>query len=218
MRLCAGIITTVSTIFCLVAGSKALSAKPESGRSILRADDVLDRPYAALIGRAEALGVELVSRGMMDGVTIAADNDSVKINANGTLDIAVWNNATNTACMKVLAKLRRSTNPSGNCLCYNLPSLDVGTGIFEADLRLYRISEPRDAFANVSPQDVQVGVQYNGASVSTVSPAEVMGMGLVQNRTNILTPRADGNKIDLLQTYMFVGQIDKAKLAENMSM
>lgn len=183
--------------------------------TILRADDVLSLPYAS---PAHFPGL-LVRRQDTDATSNAGlDSTAVKLNPNGTLNATAWDMATNAACADALRGLPRSSNPSGNCICYNLPSLDTVTGVFEADLRLYRISDPRDAFAGVAPGDINVGVQYHGASVSPVPMSEIMGMGWVENKTRVMEPRAETREPQLLQTYLFVGQIDKEEMKKNMTM
>ncbi|KAL3960641.1 hypothetical protein ACCO45_005758 [Purpureocillium lilacinum] len=116
--------------------------------TLLRADDVLSLPYeshppSVLLRRT------LLSQDASTSVTSASDNNTTD-NNSGVLTVrainaTAWDAVTDAACVDALAALTRSTNPSGNCLCYNLPSLDTATGVFEADLRLYRISAPRDA-------------------------------------------------------------------------
>ncbi|EFY89644.1 hypothetical protein MAC_04297 [Metarhizium acridum CQMa 102] len=187
-----------------------------SGKTILRADDVLERPFSDIVNAAAA---PMLGRRQGSGVIAAAgDANDIKVNSDGKFNMTAWETATNDACVKALSTLHRSSNPSGNCICYNLPTLDTVTGVFEAELRLYRISEPRDAFANIPPEKIRVGVSYQGASVSPVSANEVMGMGQVDNETRVVAPRESPGGPSLVQSYVFVGQIDKAKIAENMSM
>lgn len=200
---------------CLVSTTFATS-NFISGSSILRADDVLERPFSDILNIAAA--PKLLSRREIISHAADVEDEALKLNSDGTLNMTAWNAATNDACVKALVSLSKSSNPSGNCICYNLPSLDTKTGVFEAELRLYRISEPRDAFAKVSPQDVKVGVQYHGASVSPISANELMGVGNVTSQMHIVQPREVTTTPTLVQSYMFVGQIDKVKMAENMSM
>ncbi|KFG78793.1 hypothetical protein MANI_007396 [Metarhizium anisopliae] len=185
------------------------------GNTILRADDVLERPFSDIVNAAAA---PVLGRRQGSGASAAAgDANAVKVNSDGKFNMTAWGIATNDACIKALTTLHRSSNPSGNCICYNLPTLDTVTGVFEADLRLFRVSEPRDAFANIPPEKIRVGVSYQGASVSPVSADELMGMGQVDNETRVVAPR-DSPGPSLVQSYVFVGQIDKAKMAENMSL
>lgn len=205
-------VALTACLFTNVFASKNFIA----GYSVLRAEDVLARPYSELMGPRASTPL-IVGRGASVVNAAAGPAEGVMLNNNGTLNVTAWNVATNDACIKALQPLSRSTNPSGNCICYNLPSLDTKTGIFEADLRLYRISQPRDNFANIPPENVKVGLEYHGASVSPISANDLMGMGQA-NRTSKLVARDAGSTPRLVQTYMFVGQIDQTKLKDNMSM
>lgn len=214
MRACIKAATTA----CLVGNVLASSNDYISGHVILRADDVLQRPYSAVPNTNGASPSTPVLTGR-DFAVDAATNGAVTADENGAVDITAWNAATDAACIKALSVLPRSSNPSGNCICYNLPSLDMKTGIFEADLRLYRVSDPRDDFASVPPESVKVGLRYSGASVSPISEKELMGMGLLSNQTRKLTGRDNtASSPRLMQNYMFIGQIDAVKLAQNMTM
>lgn len=191
-----------------------------SGSVVLRADDVLSRPYAAIRDISAMPGMGLGRR--EDQKDVNATVGDVQLNPDGTLNVTAWNAATDAACKEHLGIVMRSTNPSGNCICYNLPSLDVKTGVFEADLRLYRVSQPRESFVGVAPGDVQVGVAYSGASVSRLKPESMSGMGMVGDVSRV-TKRVDevadvAGGPTLVQAYMLVGQIDKAKMQDDMSM
>jgi len=124
---------------------------------------------------------------------------------NAPSNLTQWGEVTNEACIAALAKLDVSTNPSGTCVCYNLPALDTNTGVFEADLRLYKISDARDQFSGIAPENIAVGLTYSGASVSQ----ETTSAGLNTRTVGGLRKRSDPQ---LLQTYMFVGQIDQAQM------
>ncbi|KHN99377.1 uncharacterized protein MAM_03075 [Metarhizium album ARSEF 1941] len=211
MRSSAG--TALSATFLIATAWAAMNFNSLS--AVLRADDVQERPFLDVLNTAAK---PLLVRRRRSGVNADKGNpETIKGSSDGKFNMTAWSTETNDACVAVLKKLPRSTNPSGNCVCYNLPTLDAVSGVFEAELRLYRVSEPRDAFANISRKNTTVGVSYQGASVSPVSSSEVMGKGKVNNETRIVTPREIAGGPSLIQTYLFVGQIDKAKMAENMS-
>lgn len=130
---------------------------------------------------------------------------NVQLNANGTVNMTAWDQQVNAACLAALSKLAEATNPSGTCTCYNLPVLNNDTGAFEADLRLYQLSAARAEFAGIPADQVQVSLSYRGSSVSPVSATTA---------SQKVTARQNKN-LKLLQTYMFVGQIDQDKLAIN---
>ncbi|KPM38291.1 hypothetical protein AK830_g8263 [Neonectria ditissima] len=205
-----------ATSLALVASLFALSihaSTPLSGALLLRAEDVLHRPYATVLSSSL-----LHARQIDDENSTLSANDTygVAVNSDGSLNLTAWNLATNAACQSALSILTQSTNPSGACVCYNMPSLDTETGVFEADLRLYKVSASRGDFASIAPEDVSVGLSYVGASVMPVDEVDMSGAGMVGTVASIAR-RADGLP-ELLQTYMFVGQIDKDRMKDNMSM
>ncbi|KAL6819048.1 hypothetical protein V8C43DRAFT_180853 [Trichoderma afarasin] len=192
----------------------ALAQVPHAA-SVLRTDDVLSTPYASLLGFGD--DTMAVARGLDERATGNSSIPSdVKLLPDGSLDFTAWNNLTNAACQARLASLTRTSNPSGDCICYNLPMLDVTTGMFEADLRLYRVSDPRDDFVGVPPSEIQVGVVYKGASVTPMKPVT---SGSSSSPPVNITKRdsSSSNTPTLLQSYMLVGQIDKDQMKNNLS-
>ncbi|KAM0430411.1 hypothetical protein ACHAPT_005757 [Fusarium lateritium] len=187
----------------------SVSASSISDAIMLRsADDVLNRPYVSLLTTTLSGRDENSTFDQLPTPNVALAKD-------GSLNLTAWNANTNAACRQVLGGLHQSTNPSGACVCYNLPSLDMKTGVFEADLRLFKVSEARGGFATVAPEDVQVGVEYDGATVMPIDPRDMNGTGMVGQVANV-AKREDGPQ--LLQTYMFVGRIDQDKMKDNMTM
>ncbi|KAF4994072.1 hypothetical protein FGRMN_5987 [Fusarium graminum] len=197
---------TVTGLFALSVS--ALSSSPFDSHLLRKAGDVLNQPYVSLIAPslAERDGNATVDQ---------APTGDLSLNKDGSLNLTAWNMDTNAACRAVLGGLHKSTNPSGTCVCYNLPSLDVKTGVFEADLRLYQVSEPRGSFAAVEPKDINVGISYNGASVMPIDANSVNGTGLVGKMPG-MGKRSD--EMLLLQSYMLVGRIDSDKMLDNMTM
>ncbi|CEI62875.1 hypothetical protein FVEN_g554 [Fusarium venenatum] len=199
-----------TALFALSASAQSLSSSLDSllHRTV---DDVLNRPYAALL-TTESLSER-------DGQNSTADQapaGEIPLNKDGSMNMTAWNMNTNSACRTALGGLHKSTNPSGTCLCYNLPSLDMKTGVFEADLRLYQVSQARGSFASVAPEDINVGISFNGASVMPVQPNDVNGTGLVGKKPS-MSKRADGG-MELLRSYMLVGRINADKMTGNMTM
>lgn len=202
--------TTLALAASLLALSAHASTPLSGGAILLRAEDVIGRPYATVLSSS------LHTRAEANATTSAteADTSGIVINKDGSLNITAWNEATNTACQGALSTLIQSTNPSGACVCYNLPSLDTQTGVFEADLRLFKVSDSRGDFAGISPEEVSVGLSYVGASVMSVNESEVSSAGMVGTVASIAKRAVP----QLLQTYMFVGQIDQDRMVDNMTM
>jgi hypothetical protein len=203
-------------MFTKTSFTAALFATAAIAQNVLRTEDVLSTPYATLLGFGD--DTMEVARGLSSKATTNSSIPSdVHLLPDGSLDFTAWNNITSAACSARLSQIVRTSNPSGDCICYNLPMLDVTTGMFEADLRLYRVSDPRDSFVGVPPSGIQVGVSYKGASVSPMKPV-TSGSNSTSPAVNI-TKRSDGSSTPtLLQSYMLVGQIDKDQMQNNLSM
>ncbi|KAI1851608.1 hypothetical protein JX266_003070 [Neoarthrinium moseri] len=141
----------------------------------------------------------------------ARQSNSINLTPDSSsMNLTQWNTETSALCTTALSQLAVASNPSGTAVCYNIPSLDTNTGTFMADLRLFQVSTPSGEFSSVPQQNIQVELQYNGATVSAVnvSTSSVAPRGLEARAVNP-TP---------LQTYMFVGQIDQKQLAQPMTM
>lgn len=136
------------------------------------------------------------------------------------MNITAWNEQTSAACTASLESLNGvASNPSGLAVCYNLPSLDNTTGVFEADLRLFSIAAPTGDFANIPSQNVQVGLSYNGA---TVAPVNASSLKRRSEAVSLISwPRGLDKRATaptLLQQYSFVGQINPSLLTTPMGM
>lgn len=153
----------------------------------------------------EIAKLSLQARGYVEArQTTTGPGSNTMLNADGTINMSVWDQAANEACIKSLRELPQASNPSGTCVCYNLPALNNATGAFRADLRLYRLGLPTGDFQGIPPEQVKVGLSYSGASVSQVSvgapPTNTIG------------------DLELLQTYSFIGQIDSTQMSRAMTM
>lgn len=119
---------------------------------------------------------------------------------------ASWNATTTTACMKAIMAFNGNvTNPTGMALCYNLPFLNNTIGVFEAELRLYQVSQPTGAFAGVQPQDISVGLNYLGATISSATTTKAK-----RSTVEEMQAAASSNTApNMLQAFDFVGQINQ---------
>ncbi|KAI1077999.1 hypothetical protein F5B20DRAFT_582816 [Whalleya microplaca] len=168
-----------------------------------RMEGMLDAPGArGLETRLDDMADHIVERRQTQDQQAAASQ----------LNMTTWNADTSAACMQVLSQLTAASNPSGTAICYNLPTLDTNAGTFMADLRLFQISAPSGEFAGIPPADISVGLSYNGASVSPVSQ-QLNARGFADSLV-----RRQSSTPSLLQTYLFVGQIDKAQMNQPMTM
>ncbi|KAI1371438.1 hypothetical protein F4677DRAFT_435643 [Hypoxylon crocopeplum] len=164
---------------------------------------------SALASVHPVMGGMLGPRGTMLEVRLEdADGDSLQRRQTDTSNMTQWNTDTTAACMSALASLTAASNPSGASVCYNLFSLDTNAGTFMADVRLFQISAPFGDFEGIPPENIQVGLQYKGASASLTSQG-VQARDVVKRQSS--TPA-------LLQASMIVGQIDKDQMAQPMTM
>ncbi|CAK7266612.1 hypothetical protein SEPCBS57363_002178 [Sporothrix epigloea] len=143
--------------------------------------------------------------------TGAAVGTSETLKTDTKINMTAWDHDATIACHAALAKLPRSSNPSGRCICYNLPMLNNSTGKFEADLRLYQLSVPWGEFEGISPEDVHVSFKYNGASVSPVSAASAANLVVRDDSSS------NNATLQFLHRYLFAGQIKKEMMTTDMT-
>lgn len=146
-----------------------------------------------------------------------------------SINMTEWDAQTSSACMTSLTALNGvASNPSGMAVCYNLPFLDNSTGVFQADLRLYRVADPNGDFAGIQSQDVQVGLSYLGASVSAANTSTVSARDApfsmlswpIERRDEAeeLGRRQSTNSTPVMvQSYAFVGQVNKNLMTATMN-
>ena len=190
-----------------LALASLLAAPVLTTKTILTSGDVLSRPYASIVADAS------LSRRQDE----PSSDQQALLNPDGTLNMTAFSAATNDACRSALAGMPRASNPSGMSICFNLPSLNTQDGVFEADLRLYRVSQPRAAWTQVDVKQIDVNVGFPNAQVSSVTEDDFSGVGMVGE----LAVRQEDNQADLpqlLQAYLLVGQINKSKMSQNNSM
>lgn len=181
----------------------------ERGAIPLSAPDVLSRRYVDITS-----GHHLVRRQRPEF------ESTVTLNQDGTIDMAAWDEETEAACQESLKRLMIASNPSGACICYNLPSLDTSSGVFEADLRVYRFNEPSGDFQGIEPEDIEVALMYDGASASPVDPDDMPSLNPARRRKR---QEVDGGgdgapDLPLLQQYLLVGEISDDRLTDDMTM
>ncbi|KAK4234611.1 hypothetical protein C8A03DRAFT_18521 [Achaetomium macrosporum] len=145
---------------------------------------------------------------------VEGEGSDTPLKADGSLDLEAWNTQTDKACQEALKKVSIASNPSGACVCYNLPLMNNATGTFEADLRLYQLSEPRGDFQGIPQDQIEVELSYKGASVSELKEANgVPAAAAVRARQD----NGNGTELRMLQSYMFLGQVDKDKMSGQMT-
>ncbi|KFA48892.1 hypothetical protein S40293_02597 [Stachybotrys chartarum IBT 40293] len=196
------------TAALFAAGAYASTVLAADGTLLLGSSDVLRRSYV------EVLQTDMYRRQQAGEITNTNDTVGDNLNPGGSMTFEEWDQTTNDACIKALSILPQSTNPSGHCICYNLPSLNTETGAFEADLRMYKLSQARDGFEGVAPKDIQVDVFYAGAGVKRTDEVTLAGMvGTVSS----IAKRQNSNP-ELLRVFMLSGQINDANMTSGLSM
>lgn len=182
---------------------------------------VLSDASSQLLRREESM--EQKMRRYMDSLIVEPIERRQTPTGTGAVNVTAWDAQTAAACATELEALNGvASNPSGLAVCYNLPFLDNTTGVFEADLRLYMISAPTGGFANIASSNVQVGLAYDGATVSAVNASSLKRRQDETGTSMISWPRdEDGLQKrvmtpTLMQSYAFVGQINKDLLTTPM--
>ena len=195
----------LSVVTCLLLVSQVTAGFVGNAAQLIRKDDSLEHRMKRYI----------------DSIVEPVERRQTTTTSMSGINVTAWNQQTADACTTTLEALNGvANNPSGMAVCYNLPYLDNTTGVFEADLRLYMISAPTGSFANISSANVQVGLAYNGATVSAVNASSLKkrsdavsliswprGLDEFNKRTTAPT---------LVQAYAFVGQINSNVLNTSM--
>lgn len=166
----------------------------------------------------EIAKASIMARGYIEVRQSTGQGSNTPLNPDGSINMEAWNEAANQACRDSLRMIQTATNPSGACVCYNLPALNNVTGTFEADLRLFQLSQPSGDFSGIPQDKIEVGLTYQGASVSPIasgSKAVVPGAGISARQENNATRSGE---LPLLQSYLFVGQIDKDAMEGEITM
>jgi hypothetical protein len=104
------------------------------------------------------------------------------------------------ACLDAFADITHVSNAAGWAACYNVLYLNNQTGIFEADLRLYQVSQPSGPFAGIPNTNIHLALNYPEAAISATSQ---------QTKRSELVTRQTNSNMSQLQQYSFVGQIDR---------
>jgi hypothetical protein len=128
------------------------------------------------------------------------------------MTIEEWDAAAQAACTTNLLALNGvASNPSGLAACYNLPKFNNITGVFGADLRIYKVSEPTGGFVGIPPNSIQVGLSYIGATVSPINTTALRR----RDEIELLSKRQAANMPQLIQEFTFVGQINADVIRAN---
>ena len=133
-----------------------------------------------------------------------------------------WKTQTSAACLKSLSALNgQASNPSGMAACYNVQSLNASTGVFQADLQLYRVAAATGDWATLKTQAINVGLSYSGASVAPSNSNQKRDEGMLswppikrEEPARTRTRRAAAAAPSLVQEMMFVGKVSADKMGQ----
>lgn len=189
----------------LLASLLAIGAEAGIGNLVV---DGLSRNSPSVERRLQEMAKgSLVVRGYVQTRQSTEQGNGAPLKADGSLDVEAWNEAANKACRDALRNIPLASNPSGACVCYNLPLLNNSTGAFEADLRLFQLSEPTGAFQGIPQENIEVELSYKGASVTEVkSTGEAESV--VPPAAGLNARQENGGDFKLIQSYLFIGQVD----------
>lgn len=183
------------------ATKNVLDATKVRHRRVEMLDDMVHR-------RAEGMvEAHLVAR--MPEPAQLAPRQTIAANLTGSdpanLDQNMLDATISAACKAALGPIKSVDNDAGFLACYNIPFLNTNTGVFEADLRLYQISEPKGAFANIRPTDISVQLSFPNAAFSIIPQTTRKR----RRDTVDLETRQSPGAMDELQNFLFVGQVSK---------
>ena len=118
--------------------------------------------------------------------------------------------AVNKACTDAIAGIQHFDSDSGLGGCYNIMYLNRTNGLFQADLRLYKVAEPRGNFSGIPIENMLVNLNSNFSKFAQVSlTANTSGSDLEARQTT--------NSFSEVLEGLWEGQIeplDYSKLSE----
>lgn len=103
-----------------------------------------------------------------DDTSVRAVESRQAIGGGGPNATAI-NTAINTACTGAISQIEDFNSDSGLGGCYNIMYLNRTTGLFQADLRLYKVGEPAGAFSGIPIDSMLVNLNSNYAQFAQVS-------------------------------------------------
>ena len=151
-------------------------------------------------GAFDALDAQLSPRQELSHNAARAPSPSSSTGPPANLNDPTTNMTIATACLNALSDITHVSNAAGWAACYNILYLNNQTGIFEADLRLYQVSQPSGTFAGVQSSNIHLALKYPEAAISATSQ---------QAKRGELAARQSNITLSQLQQYSFVGQINK---------
>ncbi|KAF8249955.1 hypothetical protein K440DRAFT_542508 [Wilcoxina mikolae CBS 423.85] len=126
------------------------------------------------------------------------------------LDLETWSRETVKLCADKLKSITTASNPAGIAGCWNLPLLVESTGVFAADLRLFRVAEPTGDWKNVDVSTYNISVQYDGS-------AAIQARNMTEKERKASAEGMVGSKLTKLVDSQFIGNLDHTVLTKDLS-
>lgn len=192
-------------LFFVTSLALGLACELTSAKALLHGPGRLNRKYEPLEEhvRREAfafINAELGPRQEISPRSAQATSTSSSSGPPANLNDPATNMTIAMACVDALADITKVSNAAGWAACYNVLYLNNQTGIFEADLRLYQVSQPSGAFVGIPNSNIHLTLNYPKAAISASSQ---------QIKRSELATRQTNSNMSQLQQYSVVGQINK---------
>jgi len=126
------------------------------------------------------------------------------------LDLESWSRETVKLCAEKLKSITTASNPAGVAGCWNLPLLVESTGVFAADLRLFRVAEPTGDWKNVDVSSYNISVEYDGS-------AAIQARNMTDKERKASKEGMEGSKLTKLVDSQFIGNLDRSVVTEDLS-
>ncbi|KAI9890981.1 MAG: hypothetical protein M1814_003482 [Vezdaea aestivalis] len=134
----------------------------------------------------------------------------------------LWDSLTMRACTEALEPFRKAAaTPSGLAMCYNLPFLDNSTGVFQSELRIFRVTDPSGLWIAINESSVRLGLSFPDATIqaSTVPGfASTAPKNLVPLDDRAVALRKRREEASILHIFHFVGQLSKDVMERPMTL
>lgn len=146
-------------------------------------------------------------------IAVATPAVSPSIISSRSDDSGTWEKETESACQNALSKVSMSSiSPSGMTACYNIRYFDNSTGVFQSELRFYRVAPPAGNWTMLDSKRMSIGISCKGASLAQGNPGMRKRDGreghvLKAPRRNRSARRAISSSPQTLQVLQFVGKL-----------
>lgn len=143
---------------------------------------------------------------------LAKRDEGIRTEADAQkLDLEGWSRDTVRLCAQRLAQpATTKPNDAGVAGCWNLPLLVEATGVFAADLRLFKLAEPTGDWRDVDPASYNVSVQYAGG-------AAIQPRNMTAKERAASAEGMKGSRLTKLVDEQFIGNLDRALITADLS-